>query len=76
MKSRLQGKTDFGDVFENRGFNVYDVETKEKVFSGGIAATCSFLGLHRSTNLSRYVRLKSRRTFNGKKYAIRFASTK
>jgi hypothetical protein len=74
--SGLKKTTTFGDIYEVRGFDVYDIETKTKVLSADKISVCAFLGLRRGTNLRKYVQSKSKRHYNGKCYAIRFASTK
>lgn len=73
--SGLQRQARLGDN-DKRGFDVWDVADKKKILenvSGPEAANFLDLG---SKQAWTYATRKTKRTLNGKKYAIRFASTK
>lgn len=64
----LPKKAKAGDNFEKVIVNIYDIHSKEIVFTGGIDDVKSFL--KSNINVLQYIKLKTR--FN-KKYALRFA---
>jgi hypothetical protein len=63
------------NVFEQRGFRIFDIETKKVVLEGPTNKTANFLGVT-PQHVNYIVKHKSRVTRNGKIYTVRFASTK
>lgn len=68
----LQRKCHLGDIYEQVEVNVYDIFTKEIVFTGSQVAAGFFIGVG-SRHILSAARSKSRIK---KKYAVRIKSTK
>jgi len=68
----LPKKARSGDLFDKVLINVYDLKTKQIVFTGGQCQVASFLNISQS-HIFNYIKTKSK--FR-KKYALRMAKSK
>lgn len=69
----LQRQVKIDGIFDGKKYNVFDVDTREIVFTGGMSALVNFFKLKSSSHFYYYI--KNKRRYKNK-YAIRIASDK
>lgn len=63
-----------GDIYEGKPVCIFDIETKERIDFNSVKECAKFLNMLHAL-VAGYISRKTRKKFNGKKYAIRYKSS-